>query len=64
VRDALLSPERVVVLEKALSVGHRRRASRRRAMALTGWIGSHGYTVIAGLGGRPITQRLAARAAR
>ena len=51
----------MVVLEKALAVGvggivspNVRMRARRRSS-------SHGYTVIAGLGGRPITQGLAAR---
>ena len=66
VRAALCDAERVVVLEKALAVGIGGIVSANVRMALSG-IGLHGYTVIAGLGGRAITQsslrRLFAQAA-
>ncbi len=55
VRDALAHAERVVVLEKALAVGIGGIVSANVRMALAG-IQLHGYTVIAGLGGRPITK--------
>jgi pyruvate ferredoxin oxidoreductase alpha subunit len=60
-REALEGAKRVVVIEKSLAVGigrHRLQqcahgpARRRRSV----------YTVIAGLGGRPITTQVAARA--
>ena len=54
-RAALGHAERVVVLEKALAVGIGGIVSANVRMALTG-ITLHGYTVIAGLGGRPITK--------
>ena len=63
VRAALASAKRVVVLEKALAVGVGGIVSANVRMALSG-IQLHGYTVIAGLGGRPITKALAARALR
>ena len=63
VRAALAGPERVVVLEKALAVGVGGIVSANVRMALSG-IPLHGYTVVAGLGGRPITQTLAARPVR
>ena len=50
------APRRVVVLEKALAVGIGGIVSANVRMALAG-IDLHGYTVIAGLGGRPITRR-------
>jgi pyruvate ferredoxin oxidoreductase alpha subunit len=53
VRAALGSAQRVVVLEKALAVGIGGIVSANVRMALSG-IQLHGYTVIAGLGGRPI----------
>ncbi|HKI65712.1 MAG TPA: hypothetical protein VJ989_00395 [Solirubrobacterales bacterium] len=56
VRAALVSAKRVVVLEKALAVGIGGIVSSNVRMALSG-IDLHGYTVIAGLGGRPITRR-------
>jgi pyruvate ferredoxin oxidoreductase alpha subunit len=56
VRDALGRAERVVVLEKALAVGIGGIVSANVRMALSG-IQLHGYTVIAGLGGRPITRK-------
>jgi len=45
----------VLVLEKALAVGIGGIVSMNVRMALSG-IHVHGYTVIAGLGGRPITK--------
>ena len=55
VRAALGHAKRVVVLEKALAVGIGGIVSANVRMALSG-IQLHGYTVIAGLGGRPITK--------
>ncbi len=54
IREALGEAKRVVVLEKALAVGVGGIVSANVRMALSG-IQLHGYTVIAGLGGRPIT---------
>jgi pyruvate ferredoxin oxidoreductase alpha subunit len=54
-RAALGRAERVVVLEKALAVGIGGIVTANVRMALTGIV-LHGYTVIAGLGGRPITK--------
>ena len=54
-RAAVGHAERVVVLEKALAVGIGGIVSANVRMALAG-IQLHGYTVIAGLGGRPITK--------
>ncbi len=54
VRAALAHAKRVVVLEKALAVGVGGIVSMNVRMALSG-IQLRGYTVIAGLGGRPIT---------
>jgi pyruvate ferredoxin oxidoreductase alpha subunit len=45
-----------VVLEKSLAVGIGGIVSANVRMALSG-VHLHGYTVIAGLGGRPITRR-------
>lgn len=56
VRAALERAKRVVVLEKALAVGVGGIVSANVRMALSG-VQLHGYTVIAGLGGRPITKR-------
>jgi len=56
VRIALAGAKRVVVLEKALAVGIGGIVSANVRMALSG-IDLHGYTVVAGLGGRPITRR-------
>ena len=53
VRAVLGHAQRVVVLEKALAVGIGGIVSANVRMALSG-IQLHGYTVIAGLGGRPI----------
>ena len=55
VRAALGGAKRVVVLEKSFSVGMGGVVSADVRMALSG-IQLHGYTVVAGLGGRPITQ--------
>jgi pyruvate ferredoxin oxidoreductase alpha subunit len=56
VRAALGAAKRVVVLEKALAVGIGGIVSANVRMALSG-IQLHGYTAIAGLGGRPITKK-------
>jgi pyruvate ferredoxin oxidoreductase alpha subunit len=56
VRAALGGARRVVVLEKALAVGIGGIVSANVRMALSG-IQLHGYTAIAGLGGRPITKK-------
>ncbi len=56
VRAALAGARRVVVLEKALAVGIGGIVSANVRMALSG-IQLHGYTAIAGLGGRPITKK-------
>ena len=53
IRDALQSAKRVVVLEKSLAVGLGGILSTDVRMALSG-LQLHGYTVIAGLGGRAI----------
>ncbi|MGA1859843.1 hypothetical protein VH569_27985 [Azospirillum sp. 11R-A] len=55
VRAALYDTHRVVVLEKALAVGMGGILASHVRMALRGH-GTHVYTLIAGLGGRPITQ--------
>jgi len=55
VRAELAHAKRVVVLEKALAVGIGGIVSANVRMALSG-VSLHGYTVIAGLGGRPITK--------
>jgi pyruvate ferredoxin oxidoreductase alpha subunit len=55
VRTALKDAKRVVVLEKSFSVGMGGVVAADVRMALSG-IQLRGYTVIAGLGGRPITQ--------
>ncbi len=55
VRTALEHAQRVVVLEKALAVGIGGIVTANVRMALAGVV-LHGYTVIAGLGGRPITK--------
>jgi len=53
----ILAPaQRVVVLEKSLAVGIGGILSANVRMALSG-VQLHGYTVIAGLGGRPITRK-------
>jgi pyruvate ferredoxin oxidoreductase alpha subunit len=56
VRRILRHAKRVVVLEKSLAVGIGGIVSANVRMALSG-VHLHGYTVIAGLGGRPITRR-------
>jgi pyruvate ferredoxin oxidoreductase alpha subunit len=56
VRAALERAKRVVVVEKALAVGIGGIVSTDVRMALSG-IDLHGYTVIAGLGGRPVTKK-------
>ncbi len=56
VRAALARAKRVLVLEKALAVGVGGIVSANVRMALSG-IQLHGYTAIAGLGGRPITKK-------
>ena len=55
VRAALANAQRVVVIERALAVGIGGIVSANVRMALSG-IQLHGYTVIAGLGGRAITK--------
>ena len=55
VRTALAGARRVVVLERALAVGIGGIVAANVRMALSG-ISLHGYTVIAGLGGRAITK--------
>ena len=55
VRAALQGAERVVVLEKSFCVGLGGVVSTDVRLALSG-LHLHGYTVIAGLGGRAITQ--------
>jgi len=55
VRDSVRHAKRVVVLERALAVGIGGIVSANVRMALTG-VQLHGYTVIAGLGGRAITK--------
>jgi len=60
VRDALHSARRVVVLEKSFSVGLGGVVSTDVRVALSG-LQLHGYTVIAGLGGRAITKASLAR---
>jgi pyruvate ferredoxin oxidoreductase alpha subunit len=56
IREALKGAARVVVLEKSLAVGIGGIVSTNVRMALSG-IPLHGYTVIAGLGGRAITRK-------
>jgi pyruvate ferredoxin oxidoreductase alpha subunit len=53
-RKALEGAKRVVVIEKSLSVGSGGMVAKGITMALQG-AGVHVYTVIAGLGGRPVT---------
>jgi pyruvate ferredoxin oxidoreductase alpha subunit len=55
VRDYLCAAKRVVVLERAFAVGIGGIVSANVRMALSG-IQLHGYTVVAGLGGRAITR--------
>jgi pyruvate ferredoxin oxidoreductase alpha subunit len=54
VRRALLEAKRIVVIEKALAVGIGGVVSLDVRVALSG-LDQHVHTVIAGLGGRPIT---------
>jgi pyruvate ferredoxin oxidoreductase alpha subunit len=56
VRAALHNAKRVVVLEKSLAVGIGGILSNDVRMALSG-LHLHGYTVVAGLGGRAITRK-------
>ena len=56
VRAALQHAKRVVVLEKSLAVGIGGILSTDVRMALSG-LHVHGYTVVAGLGGRAITRK-------
>jgi pyruvate ferredoxin oxidoreductase alpha subunit len=56
VRRLLRHARRVVVIEKSLAVGIGGIVSANVRMALSG-VHLHGYTVIAGLGGRPVTRR-------
>jgi pyruvate ferredoxin oxidoreductase alpha subunit len=55
IREVLQNARRVVVLEKSLAVGIGGIVSTDVRMALSG-LHLHGYTVIAGLGGRAITK--------
>jgi len=55
VREVLQNAKRVVVLEKSLAVGIGGIVSTNVRMALSG-LHLHGYSVIAGLGGRAITK--------
>jgi pyruvate ferredoxin oxidoreductase alpha subunit len=55
VREALQGAKRVVVLEKSFSVGLGGVVSNDVRLALHR-LGQHGYTVVAGLGGRAITK--------
>jgi pyruvate ferredoxin oxidoreductase alpha subunit len=55
VRHALRGAKRVVVLERAFAVGIGGIVSANVRMALSGLV-MHGYTVVAGLGGRAITK--------
>ena len=63
VRAALQGAERVVVLEKSFSVGLGGVVSTDVRLALSG-LQLHGYTVVAGLGGRAITRASLARTLR
>ena len=56
VREGLKGAKRVVVLEKSMAVGLGGILSTNVRMALSG-LHMHGYTVIAGLGGRAITKK-------
>ena len=56
VRDVLQNAQRVVVLEKSLAIGLGGILSNDVRSALSG-VQLHGYTVIAGLGGRAITMK-------
>jgi pyruvate ferredoxin oxidoreductase alpha subunit len=63
VREALQGAQRVVVLEKSFSVGLGGVVSTDVRLALSG-LHLHGYTVVAGLGGRAITKASLARTLR
>jgi pyruvate ferredoxin oxidoreductase alpha subunit len=63
VRAALQGARRVVVLEKSFSVGLGGVVSTDVRLALSG-LQAHGYTVVAGLGGRAITKSSLARTLR
>ena len=63
VRAALRGAKRVVVLEKSFSVGLGGVVSTDVRLALSG-LHLHGYTVVAGLGGRAITKASLARTLR
>ncbi|MCW5632584.1 MAG: pyruvate ferredoxin oxidoreductase [Rubrivivax sp.] len=63
VRAALQGAKRVVVLEKSFSVGLGGVVSTDVRLALSG-LHLHGYTVVAGLGGRAITRASLARTLR
>jgi len=63
VRSALQGAKRVVVLEKSFSVGLGGVVSTDVRLALSG-LHLHGYTVVAGLGGRAITKVSLARTLR
>ncbi|WP_084207436.1 2-oxoacid:acceptor oxidoreductase family protein [Sulfuritalea hydrogenivorans] len=56
VREGLQNAKRVVVLEKSMAVGLGGILSTNVRMALSG-LHMHGYTVVAGLGGRAITKK-------
>lgn len=60
VREALVHAERVVVLEKSFSVGLGGIVANDVRMAMSG-TRRNGYTIVAGLGGRAITQASLAR---
>jgi pyruvate ferredoxin oxidoreductase alpha subunit len=62
VRLALKGAHRVVVLEKSFSVGMGGVVSADVRMALAGRLHMRNYTIVAGLGGRPITQTSLTRA--
>ena len=64
VREALAGARRVIVLEKAFAVGLGGIVGQNVRLALAGALPARVYDVVAGLGGRPITEALAARAGR
>ncbi len=55
IRNALKKSKRIIVLEKSLAVGFGGVVANNVMMSMQG-TGIHVYTVVAGLGGRPITQ--------
>ena len=55
IRNALKNSKRTIVLEKSLAVGFGGVVANNVMMSMQG-TGVHVYTVVAGLGGRPITQ--------